>query len=646
VLGYGSELNDYMIESGDSVSVTQSSDNKTYTSGESAGFNYFLLQTFTVPTNINISSIDLKITNSSAGTLQVAIYQYTGTPDPANDTRITSGSKYCIVSTNQVVNVALVEGYTLSTANTYYIEVYWGNAVGTCNIHATNTNPYANGSLYTTRYIFNVWGPQTNYASDDLYFVVYKYGGNTTSVYTSEDPSTILTEVIEDYNSRGGRITIPQGTDVSAIKQISNNTSLPSGAWGNCYSQTFTPTESIVLEYIQIQAAVTSGSTFVTCTLRSGSPSSDSIQVIGGLNYITNNGVYVANAIGISVTNTTLEYKQLEFSSVNLIAGQEYHLEFYFVNLGFGNLQFRSATLGDPYQLDTQVGKLYYANLVANNTSAGLAFNANYPAIYFKLFNTPLSYGSTSGYLATNSSVSYTFKVNTVLEGISKIVELAPSDWYWYINQGTNELQFSEKSQTPDHTFSFDKDIIDAEFEKRIEDITNVIYFTGGDMGAGVNFYKKYTIPESIIKYGIKSQKYTDGRVTLEATADTIANSILSTKSVPELRVTLQILDDNNDIDMGYDIESIKVGDVIAVRNITQQVGLSTWDTGRFDEAYWDFNIYNLSSLQMQIQKLEYKQDSVVISASTIPLDVNKRIEDINRNLEALQTANNPTTPS
>jgi len=48
----------------------------------------------------------------------------------------------------------------------------------------------------------------------------------------------------------------------------------------------------------------------------------------------------------------------------------------------------------------------------------------------------------------------------------------------------------------------------------------------------------------------------------------------------------------------------------------------------------------------MQIQKLEYKQDSVVIQASTIPLDVNKRIEDINRNLEVLATANNPTTPS
>jgi len=259
--------------------------------------------------------------------------------------------------------------------------------------------------------------------------------------------------------------------------------------------------------------------------------------------------------------------------------------------------------------------------------------------------NGALNYSSSSVDF-TDSVVSYTFNVNTLLEGINKCIELAPVDWYWYVDQGTNLIHFHEKSTVPDHTFSFEKDIIDAKFEKRIEDITNVIYFTGGDTGSGTNLYKKYTIPESITKYGIKSLKYTDGRVTQTTTADTIANNILATKSEPELRVTLEILDNNNDMNMGYDIESIQVGDVIAVRNITQQVGLSTWDIGRWDEAYWDFNIYNLSSLQMQIQKLEYKQDSVVIQASTIPLDVNKRIEDINRNLEVLATANNPTTPS
>jgi hypothetical protein len=246
----------------------------------------------------------------------------------------------------------------------------------------------------------------------------------------------------------------------------------------------------------------------------------------------------------------------------------------------------------------------------------------------------------------TGTEVSYTFNVNSTLEAINKCVELAPRDWYWYLDYGSNLINFHKKKQTPDHTFNLEKDIIDAKFEKRIESIVNTIYFTGGDTGGGENLFKKYTVSESINKYGIKAMKYSDQRVTNTTTADTIANSILEQKSFPELRVVLEILDSNNNQNMGYDIESIKVGDTVAVRNITQQVGLSTWDYARWDQSYWDYNIYNLSSLTMQVIKLTYKENSVVLEASTIPTDVNKRIEDINRNLEVLQTLNNPTIPT
>jgi hypothetical protein len=246
----------------------------------------------------------------------------------------------------------------------------------------------------------------------------------------------------------------------------------------------------------------------------------------------------------------------------------------------------------------------------------------------------------------TNESVSYTFNVNTILEALNKCIELSPQNWYWYLDYGTNLINIHAKNNTPDHTFSLEKDIVDAKFEKNTENIVNTIYFTGGDTGGGTNFFKKYTNAESITSYGIKSLKYNDNRVTTDATASAIANSILEAKSQPELRVTLTILDSNNNQGVGYDIETIKIGDVIAVRNITQQVGLSTWDYGKWDEAYWDYNIYNLSSLEMQIQKLDYNEDTVTIYASTIQKDINKRIDQINRTLDTVQTLNNPTAPS
>lgn len=245
----------------------------------------------------------------------------------------------------------------------------------------------------------------------------------------------------------------------------------------------------------------------------------------------------------------------------------------------------------------------------------------------------------------TGTVVSYNFNSNTILEAIQKVIELCPEGWYWYVDQSTNTIHLHQKNESPDHLFSLEKDIIDAKFEKRIEDIINTIYFTGGET-AGVSFYKKYVNQDSVSRYGVKSMKYIDQRVTVTETADTIANAILETRSQPELRITLYILDSNNKDNLGYDIESIQVGDIVAVRNITQQVGLSSWDTGRWDEAYWDYNIYNLSSLHTQATRINYSEDKLTIEASTVAVDVNKRIEDINRNLETLQTINNPTAPS
>jgi hypothetical protein len=243
----------------------------------------------------------------------------------------------------------------------------------------------------------------------------------------------------------------------------------------------------------------------------------------------------------------------------------------------------------------------------------------------------------------TNTTVSYKFSTNTVLEAINKCLDLAPSGWYWYVDYSTNLVHFHPESSTPDHVFGLEKDIYDLVIEKRIEDLVNTIYFTGGIPDAQTdNLYKQYSNQNSIAKYGIKAMKYIDQRVTLAATAETISNAILEKRSEPELRTTISIVDSSGG---GYDIESIRVGDVIAVRNVSQTVGLSTWDVSRWDEDYWDFNIKNLSSIQMQIQKIKYTPDIMEIYASTIAPDVSKRIEDINRNLETIQTLNNSSAP-
>jgi len=461
----------------------------------------------------------------------------------------------------------------------------------------------------------------------------------------------------------------------------------------NPWSQSFVPTQSVYLSRVELKIGKTnspSGNVYVKIYAHSGSYGSSSLP--------TGSPLATSTAINASTFSSTTTVTSFYFTGANQIllnagtayvfvlesaAGDasnyvkvegDYITHSYGGNAGvYAGSSWSALSTIDlcfyiygNYTNDTSRNYYYYErsgvggesysstkvmpfSVYASDGSTTVQYNSKDPSNILKdIVDKYRFLGGTINYSIdsidlTGTSVSYTFNTNTILEAVSKIVELCPENWYWYMDQATNTIHLHEKSDAPDHTFSLEKDIIDARFEKRIEDLVNTIYFTGG---GDPPLYRKYSNKESVLRYGIKSLKYSDQRVTVINTAEIIANSILSTKSEPELRVTIELLDSNNGYGVGYDIESINVGDLVAVRNITQQVGLSTWDVGRWDSEYWDFNVYNLSSLQMQIQKLEYKEDKAIIQASTMAVDVNKRIEDINRNLETLQTLNNPTTPT
>lgn len=260
-------------------------------------------------------------------------------------------------------------------------------------------------------------------------------------------------------------------------------------------------------------------------------------------------------------------------------------------------------------------------------------------------------YGGTVTYDATSiddtgTTVSYTFTTQTTYECISKCLELAPSGWYWYVDPATNLIHFHEKSSSADHNLTLEKDLKDMIVEKRTESIVNTVYFRGGDTTGSEDYlYKKYQDSESVGLYGIRAQRYVDERVTVEATADIIANSIIEGNKAPEIRLSGSI-SDSNPSGYGYDIESIQVGDVIRVGNVSGNTTSSLWDTMLWDTGKWDYNIQSIGSMYLQTTRTEYSPDALYVYCSTTPPDISKRIEDINRNLQLVQMSNNPDTPT
>lgn len=242
------------------------------------------------------------------------------------------------------------------------------------------------------------------------------------------------------------------------------------------------------------------------------------------------------------------------------------------------------------------------------------------------------------------TTVSYTFNTNTFKEGFDKVLELSPEGWYYRINPDGSVEYHQSDTTTVDHTFTIGRDVVMIQPEKRIQSIVNVLYFVGGDPGTG-KLYKKYTRSGSLTSYGQYMQKYVDGRVTLESTADTIADRILDAFEAPEVRTKLTIVDNNGSLNgLGYDIESIKVGQTARVLGFTAE-DYTLWDEAEWDVDVWDYSVINITAIPQQIQKITYKASTIEIELSNRLPDIAKRVEDINRNLIDSLTADNPSTP-
>lgn len=218
----------------------------------------------------------------------------------------------------------------------------------------------------------------------------------------------------------------------------------------------------------------------------------------------------------------------------------------------------------------------------------------------------------------TGEVVSYTFKVNTVLEGAKKVRELGPSDWYWYGDAATNLVHYHAKGTTADHTLLLGRHISELNLEYTMENIKSVVYFSGGDTGGGTNLFKKYTNTDTVNSYGVRLERISDNRVTLEETSDLLAADVLNNNDTPAYRTTVEIPSSV------YNIRLFEIGQMVGFGN---------------------FNNRNIDTLLLQIVQIKRTPDSAILSLDTVPPRTSRRVEDMRRNLDKLQTVDNPDAP-
>jgi len=622
-LSEGQDTQNFLVQTGDSAYITQSDSVGMYNRFGSPphDFQETVIQTFTMPLTKTVSAITVQMSCVETGYVSVIIQEQIGaSPDLGNDPTVASGTVLVTPKAQENVKIGLNASTDLSTGTTYYFRLSfsgndWAYAYG------SSSNPYANGTLWLASFSGTTWGAPTQYSSYDMYFILWEFGGSLVGSYTSEDPTFMLTSIMEDYANRGGHILIPPSPVVPYLSQIAHGSTVPSGYWSCSYAQIFTPTADTLTNLIQLYLGVSSGSCLVGVAIYEGDPSGDGVTVIGGVGNYDNNGssTLIATATPQTITNTTAQVTTFEIATpVTLQAGHDYFLLLFFNQGGFGTLNMYGAGSSDLPITATGVGQLYIARATFNNSSFSATYSTSNPALYFGLAHLdPVPDSLAAGYADTGVSTDYDFKYQTIKQAIEAIVSLAPEDWYWYVEPADSTLYFQPVSATADHTLVKGRHINLLEIEATKENIANRVYFTGGPT-AGVNTFVKYEDAASLAINRVGLKQLTDNHVTDDAVALLIAQNYSAAHSAEEYITPVTILDQTIDTTLFH------IGETIGFQGF-----------GNF-----------VDDLILQIVGKTPHKTGVTLSLGVLPKKPSGKVEEIRKGLTDEQTIDNPDTPT
>jgi len=198
----------------------------------------------------------------------------------------------------------------------------------------------------------------------------------------------------------------------------------------------------------------------------------------------------------------------------------------------------------------------------------------------------------------TGTTATYNFELATYYEAIEIIRALAPPHWWWYVNQ-YHEVIFKSKPASPSHTFIFGKHFHKIWVEKSMEKITNVVFFWNRNTEIGQQVFEEYTDATSITNYGRRAERIIDqDRIGGSSDAQKISENYIEEHKDPDVKVKVEILDNSEDPNFGYDIESIEPGQTCNFAGFNEKL----------DETFKE---------NMFITKVEYRLNKVILTIET-----------------------------
>jgi len=242
----------------------------------------------------------------------------------------------------------------------------------------------------------------------------------------------------------------------------------------------------------------------------------------------------------------------------------------------------------------------------------------------------------------TGLSVSWDCIQNTALEAIDRMTEIAPANWYWYVD-ADNDLHFHQFTSANPLKIYIGKHINKLEVTKSGESLYNCYFFLGG---GSPQLYNKYSRTASITSYGQKDAREQDERVTVSGTATNRATSFLDEKAVLQMEIICTVIDSNIDPKNGVDIDNLVPGQAVQVLHPSYSSTASKWGSMIWGTDPWGYDITRAIGQPLMIKEINYFGTGATLKLGNVLPTVADTITKNTIQLETFRGKDAPVSPT
>lgn len=240
-----------------------------------------------------------------------------------------------------------------------------------------------------------------------------------------------------------------------------------------------------------------------------------------------------------------------------------------------------------------------------------------------RIFKDIVDFGKTRGSRLTytpssvaeaGTTVSIRFNANKYREAINAVLKSTPSDWYWYLDAGSNQMYLQPRPVNVSQYFTRGDDVEELILDYTLEQLINEVYFTGGGTPA---LFRRLSDSASQGQWRRGLDTMSDQRVLDIGTAEIMMDGQIDRYNQPLWAGTAKILRRFHD-------KHVRPGELAQFLNFHPMI----------------------SELNLQIMSVKTTKYRYEIELGILLPRVSKRIEDIKRNLDRIEAENNPNGPS